>query len=139
VPKQALPKQALPRQAIALVAALVVFAAIVLSIAGWAAISGNAGSQRGLVIHSEIPTDVTVRLEDGQSAFLGPNGDREHAFVVRREDYPSTISVFDAAGELLFEREFEYSYFADAEFRISIDRNGFYPTTELRDTPVPAP
>lgn len=128
----------MPKQAIALAAGLLTFMAIVLSIAAWAKFGGGAGSQRGLVIHTQIPEDIIVRLADGQSARLGPFPDgRERTFVVRRGDFPSTIQVFDADGGLLLEREFEYAEFADAEFRMSIDRNGFYPTTAVRDTPVP--
>ncbi|HEY8173908.1 MAG TPA: hypothetical protein VIH21_12550 [Dehalococcoidia bacterium] len=129
----------MPKRAIALVAGIVAFAVIVLSIAAWAGLSGRAGSQRGLVIHTELPQDVVVRLEDGQAANLGPNGAPEHAFVVRRDQFPSKITVVDPQGALVFERLFKYSDLADAEFRLSIDRNGFYPTTAVRDTPVPTP
>lgn len=128
----------MPRRAVLLLVGLAAFAGVVFAITLWATLSGNAGQQRGLVIHSEIDDDVVVRLADGRSAELGPSGDRERAFVVKRDEYPSTIRVETPAGELLFEREFEYSYFADAEFRISFDTRGFYATGDLRE-PIRTP
>jgi len=112
---------------------LAAFAGVVFAITLWATFSGNAGQQRGLVIHSEIDDDVIVRLADGRSAALGPAGDRERAFVVKRDEYPSTIRVETPSGDLLFEREFAYRVFSDAEFRISFDRRGFFATGDLRE------
>lgn len=119
---------------------LAAFAGVVFAITLWATFSGNAGQQRGLVIHSEIDDDVVVRLADGRSAELGPNGDRERAFVVKREEYPAPIRVETRDGDVLFEREFEYSEFSAAEFRLSFDRRGFFATSDLREperTPAP--
>ena len=126
----------MPKRAIAFIGGVLAFLGVVVAIASWAAFSGDAGSQRGLVIHTEIPQDVVVAFEDGQRATLG-SARNEATFVVRREDFPGTVTVSDASGELLLERRFEYSEFAEADFRLSVDRNGFYPTTELRDTPDP--
>lgn len=126
----------MPRRAIAFIGGVLAFLGAVLAIAAWAAFSGDAGSQRGLVIHTEIPQDIVVAFEDGQRATLGSARD-EATFVVRREDFPGTVTVSDTSGEVILERRFEYSEFADADFRLSVDRNGFYPTTELRDTPEP--
>ena len=129
----------LPRRAWALLFALVVFAIVVLSVVFWANASGRAGSQRGLVIHSELTEPTIVRLADGREQMLGPER-REYTFVIKREDFPSVIGVYMPAGDRLFEREFAYAYFAGAEFRLSYDARGFYPTTELRDrSPTPAP
>ena len=113
------------------------FVVVVLGLLAWANFSGSAGSQRGLVIRSEIAEDTVVRLADGRSQRLG-DGRRQYTFVVTRDEFPSVISVSTPEGELMFEREFEYAYFSGAEFRISYDENGFYRTTDTRDTPVPA-
>lgn len=128
----------LPRRAWALLFALVTFAVVVLSVVFWANASGRAGSQRGLVIRSELKQPTIVRLADGQEQTLSPER-REYTFVIKRENFPSAIGVYMPGGDRLFEREFAYAYFADAEFRLSYDERGFYPTTELRDrsaTPV---
>jgi hypothetical protein len=127
-----------PKRAVALIVTLVAFVVIVLSLLAWANFSGTAGSQRGLVIRSEIDEDTVVRLADGRAERLG-EGRRQWAFVVKREEFPQIMSVSTAGGILLFEEEFEYSDLAEAEFRISYDGNGFYRTTNTRDTPVPTP
>ncbi len=123
-----------------LLVGLAAFAGVVFAITLWATLSGNAGQQRGLVIHTEIDDDVIVRLADGRTAELGPSGDRERAFVVKRDEYPATIRVETRAGELLFEREFEYQDLSQAEFRLSFDTRGFFATSDLREperTPAP--
>lgn len=126
------------RRALVLVGALVTFCAVVLGIAAWAALSGNAGSQRGLVIRNTLDEDVTVTLGDGQRAVIGPSA-REHTFVVRREDFPSVIRVERGDGAALVERPVEYREFVDAEFRLSIDARGIYPTNLLRERPTATP
>jgi hypothetical protein len=114
------------------------FVVVVMSLLAWANFSGSAGSQRGLVIRSEIAADTVVRLADGRSQVLG-DARRQYTFVVQREEFPSVISVSTTSGDVLFERDFDYGEFSEAEFRISYDENGFYRTTETRDTPVPTP
>ncbi len=124
----------MPKRAVALAFGFLAFLAVVLSTSLWALLSGDAGSQRGIVLTSVIAQDVVVRLADGQSAAIGPGFDA--TFVVRREDFPSTVRVTDPDGALILERELEYADLADADFRMSVDENGFFPTNQLRDTPV---
>lgn len=126
----------MPRRAWALLIGLGAFAAVIVGVLAWAALSGAAGSQRGLVIRSEIPEPVLVQLANGQEATLG-EGREEWTFVIKREQFPITITVSRTDGVALYDRRFAYDELADAEFRFSIDRDGFYPTTELRSTPAP--
>lgn len=122
----------MPKRGWALIIALGTFSVVVLSVLVWASASGRAGSQRGLVIHTEMERDTIVRLADGQQQRLGAQR-REYTFVVKREDYPAVIGVYEVDGRVLFERTFEYMEFAEAEFRISYDERGFYKTTDLRE------
>ena len=112
---------------------LVALAAVVLGLVGWARWCGEAATQRGLVIRNEVAADIVVTLDDGQSARLAEN--RQHTFVVRREEFPQTVRAVDTAGAVIAERELEYDWIADAEFRISVDRGGFFHTDLLRETP----
>lgn len=125
----------MPRRGWILLGALSTFAVVVLGMLAWAQFSGNAGSQRGLVIFSELDRDIVVTFESGGSGRITP--DDERIFVVRRGDFPSSVRVTDADGALVAERRFEYEDFAEAEFRLSIDERGFYPTATYRDTPQP--
>jgi hypothetical protein len=125
----------MPRQGWILLGALATFAAVVMGMLAWAQFSGNAGSQRGLVIFSELDDDIVVTFENGESGMITP--DDERIFVVRRGEFPSSVRVTDDKGQLLIERLFEYEEFVKAEFRLSIDERGFYPTATYRDTPVP--
>lgn len=127
----------MPKGGWPLAGGLAAFVIIILAVVAWAALSGRAGSQRGLVIHSERPDEVVVSMDDGQSATLAP-GRREHTFVVKKEQFPATFTARDAAGNVLFERRFEYEDLVEADFRISLDDRGFYPTTDLRE-PAPTP
>ena len=129
----------MPRRAYALIGALVAFMVVVGSVLAWASLSGTAGSQRGLVIHSDMARDVLITFESGQSGVIGPD-QRERAFVVKREQFPQVLRASTPdGGQVLYERRFEYAELAEADFRISIDGRGFYPTTDLRDpTPTPA-
>lgn len=122
----------MPRRGWALIIALGVFAVAVISVLVWASASGRAGSQRGLVIFSTLPRATIVRLADGQEQQLGPER-REYTFVVKREQFPSVIGVYEIDGARLHERTFEYEFFAEADFRISFDERGFYRTTDLRE------
>lgn len=122
----------MPKRAWALIIALVAFSAVVISVLIWASASGRAGSQRGLVIFSTLPRETVVRLADGQEQRLGPER-REATFVVRREDFPAAIGVYELDGTQLLARTFEYSFFAEADFRISYDERGFFKTTDLRE------
>lgn len=116
------------------------FAAFVLGIALWAALGDDAGSQRGLVLRNATALPVRVTLADGQTATI--DLDDEAIFVVRREAFPSEIRVETTDGELVTSDEIEYAFLTRAEFRVSFDERGFFPTTVVRSTPVrstPAP
>ena len=128
----------MPKRAYVLLVALVTFAVVVLGLIAWASASGTAGSQRGLIIFNNVPRDVIITFESGQRGVIGPD-QRQLAFVIKREQFPQTLRASTPDGRPLFERRYEYADLVDAEFRISIDDRGFYPTTELRDpTPTPA-
>ena len=90
------------------------------------------------MIRNTLSEDVTVTFEDGQRATIGPSA-REHTFVVRREDFPSAIRVVGTDGTTLLDRAIEYTEFVEAEFRLSIDARGIYPTNLLRERPTPTP
>jgi len=123
-----------PKQAIALAIGVTAFLAVVLAIAAWASWGDGAGQQRGLVLFNKTVETVTVELENGQERRITP--DDEATFVIRREDFPSSILVRREDGSVMLEREFEYEYFANAEFRVSFDENGFFRTADVRSTPV---
>lgn len=127
----------MPRGMWLLLAALGAFAALVLGVLAWAQFSGNAGSQRGLVVHSDLSVPVGLEIEKiGQLTSLEPG--RERTFVVRRDQLPATFRVFNTEGarSVLFERRFTYDDLADAEFRISIDAEGFHRTQDVRDEDI---
>jgi hypothetical protein len=124
-----------PKGALALIGGLFVFAVLVVGLVAWALFGGAAGKQRGFIVRSELNEPVTLRFEDGRSALLRPD-DRQETFIIKREEFPQTLRAFDADGLLIADFDFEYSELAEAEFRISVDRNGFYPTTDVR-TPAP--
>ena len=70
-------------------------------------------------------------FEDGQSDEI--TSEVAGTFVLRRDDFPQTITVTSAAtGEVIAERVFEYSEFSEHEFRWDVDRAGFFPTEESR-------
>jgi hypothetical protein len=125
----------MPKRGWILLAALSTFAVVVLGMLAWAQFSGNAGSQRGLVIFSELDDEIVVTFENGESGLITP--DDERIFVVKRHEFPSAVRVTDQNGQLVVERLFEYEDFVKAEFRLSIDERGFYPTATYRDTPEP--
>ena len=122
----------MPKRGWALIIALATFSIVVLSVLVWASASGRAGSQRGLVIFSTLDRPTIVRLPDGREQRLGPER-REYAFVVKREQFPAAIGVYELSGALLHERTFDYAFFAEADFRISYDERGFFATTDLRE------
>lgn len=122
----------MPKRGWALIIALATFSIVVLSVLAWASASGRAGSQRGLVISSTLSRDTIVRLADGQEQRLGAER-RDYAFVVKRAQFPSVVSVYEVDGTLLHERTLQYEFFAEAEFRISYDERGFFATTDLRE------
>ena len=126
----------MPRGLLMVAGAMVVFAAVVLGVLAWAGLSGSAGSQRGLVIFNETSTMITVVFENGARGDITP--DDERTFVVKRDEFPSEITVWDDDA-VLHTRRFEYEEFAEADFRISFDERGFYATSTYRDTPVPSP
>jgi hypothetical protein len=123
------------RRWLPLAAGGIAFALVVLGVVAWALFGGQAGTQRGLVLRSEVGATVTVTFEDGREAELSP-GARQRTFVVKREEFPQRLRAVDAAGTVVAEQVLTYDEIAVAEFRISLDRNGFYPTTEIR-TPAP--
>lgn len=108
--------------------------AFVLSIAAWAAFSGDAGSQRGLVVRNVTALTTTVTFADGSRARI--DRDDEATFVVRTGEFPSVVRVDAIDGTPLLERQLEWEFLAEAEFRISYDENGFFPTIVVRATPV---
>ena len=73
---------------------------------------------------------VVVSLEDGQSARI--DSKKQATFVLKREDFPQTVTATASDGEVIAEREFTYAEIADAEFRWDVDRAGFFPTQEIR-------
>ena len=129
----------LPARAWVLFGALSLFAVVVMGVLLWASLSGQAGSQRGLVIHNELTETVLVAVAR-QEAQLAPG--EQTTFVVKREQFPSDIFVTqvtthsEASGQLVFNETWEYSELAEAEFRLSIDENGVYRTTDYRDPPA---
>jgi hypothetical protein len=127
------------RRLLPLIAGVVAFAAIVLGVMAYLTFFSEAGERRGLVIRSEIDAEVRLQFEDGRSAVLGP-GERQQTFLIRREQFPQTLRVFPndlpANSDPIIEHRFEYREFAEAEFRIAFDRNGFYDITDVR-TPAP--
>jgi hypothetical protein len=113
-----------------LIAGLLGLTAIVLALVAWAVFAGDAGTQRGLVLRNQVSEPVVVKFEDSQQLEIQPN--TAGTFVLRREDFPQTVTVVTRQGAVVAEREFEYSDFADAEFRFDVDRSGFFPTEESR-------
>jgi hypothetical protein len=92
------------------------------------------------LVVSDLQIAVAVEFDGtGQSADLSPG--REHTFVVRREQFPATFRVInpEGAGSVVFEHRFTYEELVDAEFRISIDAEGFHRTTDLRDEDIGRP
>jgi hypothetical protein len=55
---------------------------------------------------------------------------------VKREQFPAqmtwTLGTDETGSEMI-----AYDFLASADFRISIDENGVYRTSDYRDTPVP--
>jgi hypothetical protein len=150
---------ALPLRGWILLGSLLAFAVAVLSVLAWAQFTGRAGSQRGLVIHNALSETIRVSISPdtrllsaerlGALQFRNIGAGEEETFVVRREQFPAVIawtaSVPVPLGDASFtsmmlsgEQEVAYKFLVDAEFRISIDENGLYPTTDYRDTPVAA-
>ena len=124
---------------------LLTFAVAVLSVLAWAQFTGRAGSQRGLVIHNELPATVMISIGGEQKKAITP--DDEEIFVIKREQFPTIVSweasstITSSANGIervtdLGQQEISYAFLVDAEFRVSIDENGIYKTSDYRDTPV---
>jgi hypothetical protein len=129
-----------PKRIIFFILGIAGFLAAILAIAAWAAFSGDAGSQRGVVIRNVTAVTTVVTLADGRSARI--ERDDETTFVVRREEFPSVIRVETEDGEPMLDQRVTWDFLVDAEFRVSYDENGFFPTQIVRSTPVrgtPAP
>ena len=132
----------MPARGWVLLSALATFAAVVVGVLLWASLSGQAGAQRGLVIHNGLAVGVLVAVA-GREVRIEPG--REATFVVKPGQFPSDIFVMqtttdpEAFGRLVFNERWEYDDLAAAEFRLSIDENGIYRTTDYRDTPVSVP
>ena len=124
----------MPKRVIIFGLAILVMIAFIGGVAVWASVGDGAGNQRGLVLRNVTASVVDVTLADGQTARIDP--DDESIFVVRREDFPSRIRVVTAGGQELLDEEVDYEFLADAEFRVSFDENGVFPTTIVRATPV---
>jgi hypothetical protein len=123
-----------PKRVIFFILGIAGFLTFVLGIAAWAALGDGAGTQRGLVLRNVTAHRVDATLGDGQTARIDVDDDA--TFVVRREDFPSDVRVATMDGQLLLERELTYEFLVRAEFRVSFDENGFFPTTIVRATPV---
>jgi methyl coenzyme M reductase subunit C len=117
-----------------MLAGLVGLTVVVMSLVLWAILSGEAGTQRGLVVRNEVSETVIVSLEDGQTHEIKPR--EQFTFVLKRENFPQTLTATTLAGALVAEQEFPYDEIASAEFRWDVDRAGFFPTQEIR-TVVP--
>jgi hypothetical protein len=125
----------LPLRGWVLLGALVTFAVVVLSVLYWAQFTGRAGSQRGLVIHNDLDSDLVVEVVGVQRYEIAAG--EEETFVLKREQFPTEI-IWGRAGNALHDAQtFEYRDVANAEFRLSIDERGIHATTAYRDTPVP--
>jgi hypothetical protein len=113
-----------------LLGALLAFAVVVLGVIAWAQFTGAAGAQRGVVVHNELSEAIDVTFA-GRSERI--TADDEVTFVVERDQFPTTITWRnDAVSD---QDEIVYEDLVDAGFRISIDHNGVYPTSEYRDPP----
>jgi hypothetical protein len=123
----------MPLRGWVLVGVLVAFTVAILAVLAWAGFSGRAGSQRGLVIHSQLASATSVHLA-GQTKQITP--DDEEIFVVKREQFPAEMT-WSLGTDRLENEMISYDFLADADFRISIDENGVYKTSDYRDTPVP--
>jgi len=113
---------------------LAAFTAVILALLLWAVFGGDAGTQRGLVLRNLVDEPVVVSFEDGQRMEIPSN--TAATFVLKRQDFPQTVTVTDADGAVIVEREFEYAELAEHEFRWDVDRAGFFPTADVR-TVVP--
>jgi hypothetical protein len=118
------------RKLLPLIAGIIALTIVVISLLAWAVLSDDTGAQRGLVLRNRVSEPVVVTLADGQSARIDSN--KQTTFVLRREDFPQTITATTLAGDVIAEREFPYSEIAEAEFRWDVDRAGFFPTQEIR-------
>ncbi len=125
----------LPLRGWVLLGALVALSTMVLGVLFWAQFTGRAGSQRGLVIHNDLASDLQVEVEGLPRLVIA--GGEEQTFVVTREQFPAFITWGLAGGDNLSQQDFEYRDITDAEFRLSIDEQGIHPTTAYRDTPPP--
>jgi hypothetical protein len=126
----------LPARGWVLFAALATFAAVVMGVLLWASLSGQAGAQRGLVIHNELQVDLVVSIEGSSDQQVVAAG-HEETFVVRREQFPARIIWSLRSRDGRDSELYQYRDLVAAEFRLSIDVNGIYSTTDYRDTPAP--
>ncbi len=85
----------------------------------WLIFGGSTGKQRGLVVINLRTTDSVLTLDDGQSARFNP-GESQTLFAIKG-DFPQTLRVADAEGDVLYQERIEYNQLVDAEFRIAID------------------
>lgn len=113
-----------------LIAGLVGLSIAVMALALWATFGGSAGKQRGLVLRNLVSEPVVVKFEDSQQLQIASN--TSGTFVLKRENFPQTVTATTLDGELVAEQQFDYSDFASAEFRYDVDRSGFFPTEESR-------
>jgi hypothetical protein len=120
----------LPDRLWPLIAGLLGLSIAVMALALWATFGGTAGKQRGLVLRNLVSEPVVVKFEDSQQLQIASNA--PGTFVLDRENFPQTVTAVTLKGEIVAEQEFEYSDFAEAEFRYDVDRAGFFPTSESR-------
>jgi hypothetical protein len=121
---------------LALGAGIATFLAVVLTITLYFYAIGDAGKQRGFIIRNTLPDDLQVTIA-GQTATVGP-AKREHTFVLDRADFPSIVRAAYVDGRVLVEREIAYEEITEADYRMSIDAKGIYPTGLLRERATPA-
>ena len=118
------------RKLLPLLGGLAALTTVVMALLLWAVFGGDTGTQRGLVVRNRVSETVVVTLADGQSARI--ESQKQTTFVLKRENFPQTMTATTPAGEAIAAKEFTYAEIAGAEFRWDVDRAGFFPTQEIR-------
>lgn len=95
------------------------FVLVIVALLIWLVFGGATGKQRGLVIINLRATETIVMLDDGQSARFGA-GESQTLFAIKK-DFPQTLHVTNAAGDVVFAQRVEYSALVEAEFRIAVN------------------
>ena len=87
---------------------------------------GGGGKQRGLVVRNESGQPVVVRFEQGTSLSLGQS--EERTIGAKRGEYPQMLTVSDASGKQLWQRQLTFQDLSDNSFRLVIGATGIIPT-----------